>query len=721
MNQQSSSGFNIAGKLLKFFKSSVFIGAFIGIVVFSFFATLFHYGVLHDFEKTTLSWRFNYFHSNEKPSDRIVVLGIDNPSIEAIGRWPWDRSVYVKLLEALNFYGVQSTSFDVYFALNNERDLEGDKAFAEAVKKYDNTIMASAIDLNQPDNYYSTEDYSKLENLSIEEKGSLNALSIEKVPLCEGKQLASCFKSVVLKPFMALFDAINYIGLVNISPGELQSEVFKVPLVFKFKDIYLPSLPLATYLQYKKTKKVSQGKDYIVVDGQKIPVLLNSVYLINWYKNPPENKFSFYPTYSLSTILKAYNILEKTSKESSFSKRKLQDSIDIYFECKKTNTCTDEIKDFLDVFPEDADTFFPSEVFKGKFIFIGLTDQAAGSQDLIDTPVMKAVPGVIIHATVLDNILQNDFIKHCSKYQMFLIMLVFCVGTGITVLGLKCSRCGLAFGALYCFYFVIPFSLFYLNNIYIDLFYIQSAIIFTYGMSVAYQYLVVDKGKRQIKQLFSNYLAPQVLNEVMTNPSSVKLGGKRKEITTLFSDIRGFTTISEKNTPEGVVLFLNEFFDAMVEEIIKTEGTVDKFIGDAIMAFWGAPLENDNHPELAIKGALGMSEALERLKLKWRNQGKDYPDINIGIGINTGEAIVGHVGSSKIKSYTIIGDSVNLASRLEGLNKKYVMYGDETKNIIISEYTYQKVKDIFEVVYLDEVKVKGKDIAVKIYKVTGIK
>lgn len=300
-------------------------------------------------------------------------------------------------------------------------------------------------------------------------------------------------------------------------------------------------------------------------------------------------------------------------------------------------------------------------------------------------------------------------------------MFILSVLTGITILGIKNPKLSLSIGALYLLYFIIPLALFEYFNIWINLVYPELAVLLTYSACIGYQWVIVDKDKREVKRLFSNYIAPQILNEVLSDPSKVNICGNRKEITILFSDIRGFTSISEKNTPEGVVAFLNEYFDAMVNEIMKTEGTIDKFIGDAIMAFWGAPIENSHHPEMAVWGAIGMINSLNKLKRQWEKEGKDYPEINIGIGINTGEAVVGNVGSSKVKSYTVIGDTVNLASRLEGLNKNYSTGTEEDTNIIISEYTYKYVKDIFDITYLDEVKVKGKDIPVKIYKVKGIK
>jgi adenylate cyclase len=191
----------------------------------------------------------------------------------------------------------------------------------------------------------------------------------------------------------------------------------------------------------------------------------------------------------------------------------------------------------------------------------------------------------------------------------------------------------------------------------------------------------------------------------------VQLGGERRDLTILFSDIRGFTTISEASEPEAVVEMLNEYLTRMVEILLAHGGTLDKFIGDAVMGFWNAPAADPDHPRHAVECALEMIEETARLRDRWSAEGKAA--IRIGIGINTGDAVVGNIGAEKVFGYTVIGDAVNLASRLEGTNKQY---GTE---IIISEFTLARIDSTFETVYLDEVKVKGKERAVRIYQVKG--
>jgi adenylate cyclase len=213
--------------------------------------------------------------------------------------------------------------------------------------------------------------------------------------------------------------------------------------------------------------------------------------------------------------------------------------------------------------------------------------------------------------------------------------------------------------------------------------------------------------------MFSSYVSKRIVDELIRDPSKAKLGGDRKEITVLFSDIRGFTSFSEKHQPEEVVSLLNEYLGAMTQIVFEHDGTLDKFVGDAIMALWGAPVGQPDHAERACRCALAMIRKLEELQGKWTAEGR-YA-IDIGIGINTGDMVVGNMGAEgKKMDYTVIGDNVNLGARLEGLTRKY------NNHIIISAFTYGKVKDIVKVNELGAVTVKGKEQPVVIYDLVGI-
>jgi len=235
------------------------------------------------------------------------------------------------------------------------------------------------------------------------------------------------------------------------------------------------------------------------------------------------------------------------------------------------------------------------------------------------------------------------------------------------------------------------------------------ALIFAFVGDLAWKYVVEGREKRKVKKLFSRYVSKDVYDQLVANPSLAALGGARRHMTVLFSDIRGFTTMSEKGTPEDVVSQLNQLFTRMVAVVFEHRGTVDKFVGDMVMALYGAPLDDEDHAEHAVQTALAMIRTLQQLNAEWARDGK--PQLDIGIGINTGDMIAGNVGSEAIMSYTVIGDAVNLGARLESLNKDY------GTRIIISEATRERLKGRYDIHPLGDVIVKGKSKPVAIFEV----
>jgi len=230
----------------------------------------------------------------------------------------------------------------------------------------------------------------------------------------------------------------------------------------------------------------------------------------------------------------------------------------------------------------------------------------------------------------------------------------------------------------------------------------------TFG-STAYQYFVEGREKRQVKRMFSRFVSKDVYDQLMADPARARIGGARRDMTVLFSDIRGFTTFTERGQAEDVVSQLNEYFSGMVAVIFRSRGTVDKFVGDMVMALFGAPLEDPDHADHAVQAALGMLGALRELNTRWAAAGR--PALDIGIGLNSGDMVAGNIGSDTIMSYTVIGDAVNLGSRLESLNKEY------RTHIIISEATRARLKGRYDMRPLGTVTVKGKSEAVAIFEV----
>lgn len=357
----------------------------------------------------------------------------------------------------------------------------------------------------------------------------------------------------------------------------------------------------------------------------------------------------------------------------------------------------------------------PDEL-QGKIVVIGAT--AVGIYDLRVTPFSPAMPGVEKHASVISSILENRFIRCVSQSTNLIVLLLSGCLLSILIPRFKAAGASAVAGIFLLFVFLSGYYLFAKNGLWINITYPSINILLIFISVTAYNYAVEEKHARKIRAMFSSYVTEKIVDELIKNPDMAKLGGERREVTVLFSDVRGFTSFSEKHSPEEVVSMLNEYLGEMTDIVFKWEGTLDKFIGDAILAFWGAPMKQENHAELAVKCALNMVKRIEELQQKWRSEGK--PVLDCGIGINTGAVLVGNIGAEgKKMDYTVIGDHVNLGSRVEGLTRKYNVH------ILMTEFTMNKIKDLIssgklwriEVTGLEKVIVKGKEMPVSIYAV----
>jgi len=362
------------------------------------------------------------------------------------------------------------------------------------------------------------------------------------------------------------------------------------------------------------------------------------------------------------------------------------------------------------------------EFLKDKMLIFGAT--AVGIYDLRVTPFDENYPGVETHANVLSNLLvekaralgqrtpagQPGFLR-VSPYEPRIMWIV------LVVMGLLLSSLLSYYGSIQglgitaCFmggaYLVDRIWLFGTGIITTSLFPIAE-IAMTFVTLTFYKYFTEERTKRALKGTFEKYVSPAIVAEILSDPSNIELGGKKMELTVMFSDVRGFTTISEKLDPRQLSNLLNSYLTPMTDLVFKNKGTLDKYMGDAIMAFWGAPIHFDDHAQHACRCALQMIAKLKELQAEYRAKG--LPEIDIGIGLNTGDMSVGNMGSETIRSYTVMGDSVNLGSRLEGINKEY------GTRIIISEFTYEAVKNNFVTREADWVRVKGKAQPVRIFE-----
>lgn len=356
-------------------------------------------------------------------------------------------------------------------------------------------------------------------------------------------------------------------------------------------------------------------------------------------------------------------------------------------------------------FSDLTDGKVSSSYFKDKIVVVGITE--AGISDIRATPLGQ-IPGPLLHYTFISNYLQDIFTVQYEWAEFMvltlLLLIPFLLDRFVTSIG---KRISLYLG-IYILYFGLSKLLFVQFNIWLDTFYPFVGLFLLAMAHELFLFKLKEGESKFIKGAFSSYLSPALLNEIIRHPEKLKLGGERRDVSIMFTDIRGFTSISESIKPEELIEMLELYFTPMTKIVLKNSGTMDKFIGDAIMAFYNAPVDVPDHPACVCRTALEMIEELKHVNEILAQRG--LPPIDIGAGINSDEVIVGNMGSEGRFEYSVIGDGVNLASRLEGLNKTYKTH------IIISEFTQARLGDEFLTRRLDTVKVKGKEKAVVIYE-----
>ncbi|MEW6054727.1 MAG: adenylate/guanylate cyclase domain-containing protein [Nitrospirota bacterium] len=360
----------------------------------------------------------------------------------------------------------------------------------------------------------------------------------------------------------------------------------------------------------------------------------------------------------------------------------------------------------------------PEEV-NGRIVLLGTS--AIATYDMKNTPFSANMPGVEKNATVIENILHHSLLRKSIGYVEIAVILLTGIMTGFFLPRLNALKGALLSFALFSGYVLAVQFLFTSMNLWVNFVYPAANIIMIAVAVTVAKYFFEERKSREIRAMFSSYVSPKIVETLISNPEKAKLGGDRKMVTVLFSDIKGFTSLSEKRPPEEVVEILNEYFKEMADIIFRWDGTLDKFVGDEIMAFWGAPADQPNHAELALRCALHMEDSLARMQDKWRREGKEMLDC--GIGINTGEVIIGNIGAAgKKMDYTVIGDHVNLAARVEKLTRDY------QAKILITEFTMEHIRTSdgttmfghYTLNERDTVKVKGRQREIKIFELKGL-
>ncbi|MEQ1527365.1 MAG: adenylate/guanylate cyclase domain-containing protein [Gallionella sp.] len=610
--------------------------------------------------------------------ERVVILDIDEKSLKEEGRWPWSRDRLAVLMDKLfDQYGVQVVGFDVVFAEQDESSglkvlqqlgqtqLKGDAAFQSVLAKispqleYDHLFASKIKNRKVVLGYYFT---------NLEEARVSGLLPASALPVSTFKNNPISFQRFngygANLPLLqqAAFSAGHFNPIID-----ADGEVRRVPILIAHDGAYYESLSLAV---------VRALFDQLTIQ----PGFVDEYAGLEWLALGQDKNTLKIPVDAEVAALVPYR-----GEQGSFR----------YF------SIADVLHDRVN-----------AAHLKDKIVLVGTT--ALGLQDMRSTPVGKVFPGVEVHANLIAGILDQN-LKHRPAYmegvEVLWILLIGCALSVWLPLMSPLKAVGMAM-MVFAASWGVSVGLWQYSNIYLSIANSLLMVTMLFVLNMSYGYFFATRTKRQITERFKNYVPAELVDEMSQHPEQlVSMDGDSREMTMLFSDVRGFTSISEGMDSKNLSKLMNEFLTPLSRVISKHEGKVDKYMGDCIMAFWGAPKPQPNHARNAILAGIEMQQTLRELQPHFKAKG--WPEIHVGVGINSGRVSVGNMGSEVRVAYTVMGDAVNLASRLESITKQYGV------GIIVGENTRRAAPD-FVYRELDQVKVVGKDKPVAIYEPIGL-
>ncbi len=655
------------------------------------------FAFVQNIELRSLDARFNL--RGKRPVDpRIVIVDLDEETLQRVGSYPIARSEYARLVDRLHQDGARIVALDIAFptpeknsaveALRRLREEVGgeaspavrqkiaaleaagdhDRLLAASLRSAGNVILghlflfeerAQAIEAGAAEAYMNIAwAHAYPQVFRVDDKGDYDIHAAWKTH----GTVATAIEANI-EPLAESALSFGYINNLPDADGTMRRAL----LLIRYRDMdYYPPLALEVVRAYEKIPdqdlKVflhSSGLERIELGPRTLRTHGDGTVLIN-YAGP----YQTYPHYSMVDVL---------------------------------------------------DGTVPADTFRDKIVLFGPT--AIGIGDIRNTPFAEDVyMGVEIHANIVDNLLHLDepgrgFLTRGLHQELVDIAFIVLFGLGLGAWFARTRPLAATLAvvvALLLFIGVVHFG-FALWGVWLSFVVPAGTLVANYAGVTSYRMIFEEREKRRVRKTFSSYVSPGVIRLLEKDPARYfRSGGEMKDLTVMFSDIRGFTSIAEGLTPDELVALLNEYLGEMTEILFRRWGTLDKYIGDAIMAFWGSPFPQDDHAERACACALEMSARLEELNAKWKAEGRK--PLVIGIGLNTGPVNVGNMGSNRRLSWTVMGDHVNLASRLEGLTKEYGV------RIVLSEFTWREVQNRFVARELDRIRVKGKQQPVGIFE-----
>jgi adenylate cyclase len=614
---------------------------------------------------------YQRFDPRVKTARPVTIIDIDEPSLKKLGQWPWPRTHLADMVINLANLGAVVIAFDVVFS---EPDRLNPAVAADSMRYLDELTRSRLREL--PSNDQVLADAIRRARVVLGETGLASVISeIDKdLPFTGFATLGDQAEAEprffefpgLLRNIPALEKVAAGRGLLTIVP-ERDGIIRRVPMMLRAQDHMMPALSLEMLRVISGTSTIlakydPAGVKSVAVRGLDIPTDKDGQFWVHFARHDP------------SIYVSAASVLDGTA---------------------------------------------PIEKIKGKLVLIGTS--AVALSDLKTTPVDPVMPGVEIHAQVLEAALTHSVltqpnygiaIELLGALILGILIIIFTPNLGpVTLVAVGTLFATLLVGTSWYFY--------QQHRLLIDFTYPLLSTTAIYLTLIFASFVREQAQRRQIRSAFGQYISPALVEQLAQSPEKLKLGGEEREMTIMFSDVRGFTTISEsyKSDPQGLTALMNRFLTPLTDAILARKGTIDKYMGDAIMAFWNAPLDDTEHQINACNAALDMLEKIDALnkerEIEAQNGGHRYIPINVGVGLNTGVCVVGNMGSNLRFDYSVLGDSVNLASRLEGQSKEYGF------PIIAGSRTALAVKDKFAILELDFIMVKGKKEPEVIYAVAG--
>ncbi|MFC1824081.1 CHASE2 domain-containing protein [Thermodesulfobacteriota bacterium] len=611
-------------------------------------------GGLETWEAKTWDWRVSLLAEPGEATNDIRLILLDQNSLDWALRengltWPWPREMYGAIAGFCRRSGARSLGFDVLFTEPSVYGVEDDARFASKLKAFGKS--AGSVFLGH--------DTGKEKTWPVHvAAGRFRVGGIKAWKTSKNAPKIEFPRATLPVPEIAKNSAV----LCNVHSEPDADGIYRRAKLFSvFDGKMLPSLGLGTYVAAHPeiTGRITPGQ--LEIDGRRIPIDDEGRAVLR-YRGPSQT----HRAYSAAAVIQS-----------------------------EINLLSGESPPILD-----------KDTFRNKYVLFGFS--APGLYDLRSSPVGGIYPGVEIHATLLDNYLSGDFIRHSSTGMTITLVLFLSLLCAFLASFYSSPSGNVAVSMVFIGLPVFLALVSYIKGVWLPLTVMEVAMAGTLSVTLMVNYITEGRQKRFIKNAFKQYLSPAVIDQLIKNPERLKLGGERRTLSIFFSDLQGFTSISEGLTPEDLTALLNDYLTAMTDIIHQEGGTVDKYEGDAIIAFWNAPLEVAEHADRTVRAALRCQFKLAEMRPAYRERiGKD---MLMRIGINTGPAVVGNMGSHTRFDYTMMGDAVNLAARLEGINKEFKTF------TLISQSTRDAIGNDFSVRELARVAVVGRKEPVTIYE-----